>query len=103
MYYFARLSINLARSTAVYRVRLARAMSSQHSYTHILTTRPEPSVSLITLNRPKALNALSTPLMIEINRALDEAENDEDIGAVVLTGSERAFAGGSFGVPLNVR
>ena len=70
-------------------------MSSQQSYTHILTTRPEPSVSLITLNRLKALNALSTPLMLEINRALDEAENDEDIGVVVLTGSERAFGGGS--------
>jgi enoyl-CoA hydratase len=50
-------------------------------------------VSLITLNRPKALNALSTPLMLEVNKALDEAENDADISAVVLTGSESAFAG----------
>ncbi|KAF8583914.1 enoyl-CoA hydratase [Ramaria rubella] len=70
-------------------------MSSQASYSYILTSRPEPSVSLITLNRPKALNALSTPLLLEINRALDEAENDADIGAVVLTGSERAFAAGA--------
>lgn len=71
-------------------------MSSQSSsYTHIIASRPEPNVALITLNRPKALNALSTPLMLEINRALDEAENDVDVGAVVLTGSERAFAAGA--------
>lgn len=50
-------------------------------------------MSLITLNRPKAFNALNTPLMLEINKALDEAENDAEIGAVVLTGSEPAFAG----------
>ncbi|KIJ43008.1 hypothetical protein M422DRAFT_170455 [Sphaerobolus stellatus SS14] len=70
-------------------------MSSQSTYNFILTSRPEPNVSLITLNRPKALNALSTPLMLEINKALDEAENDADIGAIVLTGSERAFAAGA--------
>ena len=58
-----------------------------------MTSRPEPNVSLITLNRPKALNALSTPLMLEINQALDEAENAGEIGAIVLTGSDRAFAG----------
>ena len=96
---YARLCVHLVRNTSLYRVPLTRAMSSQQSYTHILTTRPEPSVSLITLNRPKALNALSTPLMLEINRALDEAQNDEDIGVVVLTGSERAFAGGSQRAP----
>jgi len=31
--------------------------------------------------------------MLEINKALDEAESDADVGAIVLTGSERAFAG----------
>ncbi|KAF8498833.1 ClpP/crotonase-like domain-containing protein [Hysterangium stoloniferum] len=71
-------------------------MSSQSSpYSLILTSRPEPSVSLITLNRPKALNALSTPLLLEINQALEEAENDDDIGAIILTGSEKAFAAGA--------
>ena len=50
-------------------------------------------MSLITLNRPKALNALSTPLILELNEALADAERDESVGALVLTGSERAFAG----------
>lgn len=50
-------------------------------------------MTLITLNRPKALNALCTPLILEMNRALDEAEVDENVGCVVLTGSEKAFAG----------
>lgn len=66
-------------------------MSTQ--YQNILVSRPEPAVSLITLNRPKALNALNQALITEIYQALDEAENDPEIGAVVLTGSEKAFAG----------
>ncbi|KAF8589990.1 ClpP/crotonase [Ramaria rubella] len=68
-------------------------MSSQASYSHILTSRPELSVSLITLNRPKALNALSTPPSLEINRALDEAENDADIGASLGAGIDTGVAG----------
>lgn len=70
-------------------------MSTQ--YEHILTSRPNPSVALITLNRPKALNALSTPLFLELNKALFEADADQAIGAIVLTGSEKAFAGESIG------
>lgn len=66
-------------------------MSSQYNY--ILTSRPEPSVALITLNRPKALNALSSPLFAELNQALKDLDNDASVGAVVLTGSEKAFAG----------
>jgi enoyl-CoA hydratase len=67
-------------------------MSTGH-YTHILTSRPDPSVVLITLNRPKALNALSSPLFHELNQALLEADQDSTVGAMVLTGSEKAFAG----------
>lgn len=52
-------------------------------------------VGLITLNRPKALNALSSALMSELGQALDAFEADEDIGAIVLTGSEKAFAAGA--------
>ncbi|KAJ7072519.1 enoyl-CoA hydratase [Mycena amicta] len=70
-----------------------RHMSSQ--YTHILVANPEPSVSLITLNRPKALNALSSPLFEELNKALKDAEADDAVGAIVLTGSEKAFAAGA--------
>ncbi|EJU05493.1 ECH-domain-containing protein [Dacryopinax primogenitus] len=64
-------------------------------YEYILTSKPDPNVTLITLNRPKALNALSNGLFHELNHALARAELDNDVGAVVLTGSEKAFAAGA--------
>ena len=52
-------------------------------------------VGLIRLNRPQALNALSRGLIADLNSALDAFEKDAGIGAIVLTGSERAFAAGA--------
>ena len=52
-------------------------------------------VGLITLNRPKAMNALSSPLIAELGHALDAFEADPEIGAIVLTGSDKAFAAGA--------
>ena len=52
-------------------------------------------VGLITLNRPQALNALNTQVLDELNQALDQFENDPNIGCVVLTGSSKAFAAGA--------
>src|SRR5690554_5680045 len=52
-------------------------------------------VGLITLNRPKALNALCDALIEELHHALDDFESDSAIRAIVLTGSERAFAAGA--------
>mgnify|MGYP001194383937 FL=1 len=52
-------------------------------------------VGLITLNRPKALNALSPDLMREVAAALDAFEADENIGCVVVTGNDKAFAAGA--------
>ncbi len=52
-------------------------------------------VGLITLNRPKALNALNDELISELNQALDRYEADEGVGAIVVTGGERAFAAGA--------
>ena len=52
-------------------------------------------VGLVTLNRPKALNALSPALMRELAAAIDTFEADEGIGAIVITGSEKAFAAGA--------
>ena len=52
-------------------------------------------VGLITLNRPKALNALNDALMSELGQALLSFDRDDDIGAIVITGSERAFAAGA--------
>jgi len=53
------------------------------------------SVGLIRLNRPQALNALCAALMQELTQALDAFEKDDAIGAMVLTGSEKAFAAGA--------
>jgi enoyl-CoA hydratase len=63
------------------------------SYENILTSRPESGVALVTLNRPKALNALNIALFAELNDALRLIDADKDIGAIVITGSEKAFAG----------
>ena len=52
-------------------------------------------VGVITLNRPKALNALSDELMDEIEHAVDRFEADDSIGALVITGSEKVFAAGA--------
>ncbi len=52
-------------------------------------------VGLITLNRPKALNALNAALVKELVQALDAYEADNEIGAIVITGSEKAFAAGA--------
>ena len=52
-------------------------------------------VGLITLNRPKALNALNDQVVDEIGAALDDFESDEGIGAIVITGSEKAFVAGA--------
>jgi len=52
-------------------------------------------VTLIALDRPKVLNALNDALMNELGDALAKADADEAVGAIVLTGSERAFAAGA--------
>ncbi|WP_173934656.1 enoyl-CoA hydratase [Chelativorans sp. Marseille-P2723] len=52
-------------------------------------------VGLITLNRPKALNALNTQVLQELAAAAEAFDNDAQIGAIVLTGSEKAFAAGA--------
>ena len=52
-------------------------------------------VGVITLNRLKALNALNDQLMDEVGHALNQFDQDENIGCIVLTGSEKAFAAGA--------
>ena len=53
------------------------------------------AVGVITLNRPEALNAFSNQLMDELTDALKKLDADEDIGAIVITGAEKAFAAGA--------
>ena len=61
----------------------------------LIITETRGRVGLITLNRPKALNALNDQVMDEISAALDGFEGDDGIGAIVITGSEKAFAAGA--------
>jgi enoyl-CoA hydratase len=53
------------------------------------------AVGLVTLNRPKALNALNAQLIAELDRALSAFDADTSVAAIVLTGSDRAFAAGA--------
>ncbi|MCB9450082.1 MAG: enoyl-CoA hydratase/isomerase family protein [Anaerolineaceae bacterium] len=65
------------------------------TYQFILTETPAPGVGLVRLNRPEALNALSSGLTAEVFTALEAFDNDPEIGCMVLTGSDRAFAAGA--------
>jgi enoyl-CoA hydratase len=60
-----------------------------------LTAEQKGRVGVITLNRPKQLNALSPGLMVELGKALFAFDGDAGIGAIVLTGNEKAFAAGA--------
>src|SRR3981189_2091387 len=53
------------------------------------------AVGILTLNRPKMLNALSFGVFGEIAAAIDDLEADDKIGCILLTGSEKAFAAGA--------
>jgi len=64
------------------------------AYENIIVETRE-HVGLIQLNRPKALNALNSGLMRELGEALMKFDADETIGAIVITGSEKAFAAGA--------
>lgn len=63
-------------------------------FEHILVEKKD-AVGVVTFNRPKALNALCADLIAELGRALDDMEADDAIGAIILTGSEKAFAAGA--------
>ena len=64
------------------------------AYENILVDRQGP-VGIIRLNRPKALNALNAGLITDLGAALDAFEADDEIGCIVLTGSDKAFAAGA--------
>ena len=64
------------------------------TYENILVETRD-KVGLITLNRPKAMNALNDALIDEIGLALDGFEADDGVGCIVLTGSDKAFAAGA--------
>lgn len=64
------------------------------SFEHILLEK-KAAVGIITFNRPKAMNALCRALFAELSQALDDLESDEAIGAIIITGNNRAFAAGA--------
>ena len=64
------------------------------TYENIVTER-RGRVGLVTLNRPKQLNALNDALMNELGQALRAFDGDEAIGAIVITGGDKAFAAGA--------
>jgi len=68
--------------------------SSTNQYENILI-ETRGRVGIITLNRPKSLNALSGALMADLTAAALAFDTDTEIGAIVITGSERAFAAGA--------
>ncbi len=63
-------------------------------YEHILVDK-EDGVAIVTLNRPEVLNAMNNKLTAELQKAVLRAEEDDDVGCIVITGSgERAFTAG---------
>jgi len=78
-------------------INTTRHFASAPSYEFIKTAvvGEKNNVALVTLNRPKALNALCNGLMIELNQALQVYDKDDSIAAIVLTGNEKAFAAGA--------
>ncbi|XP_062976640.1 enoyl-CoA hydratase, mitochondrial [Elgaria multicarinata webbii] len=71
------------------------AGAAQFQYIVVERRGAKQNVAVIQLNRPKALNALCDGLMSEMNQALESLEQDPAVGAIVITGSERAFAAGA--------
>ncbi len=65
----------------------------QYQYILVDKKGEKKDVGFIQLNRPKALNALCDGLMMEVGKALDVFEADSEVGAIIITGSEKAFAG----------
>lgn len=99
MAFLARSAASLLKSsrTAPAILSAGRLYSSGGQYEYILVEKrgEKNNVGFIQLNRPKALNALCDELMKEVGQALDNFEADGNIGAIVITGSDRAFAAGA--------
>ena len=70
-------------------------LETHMTYEHILTRTEADKVGIITLNRPKQLNALNDQLMTELGQALQAFDVDPAIACMIITGSEKAFAAGA--------
>jgi len=87
---------NFLRTAAISGVQQS-SYSTGKSYDNILveTAGEKNNVGLIRLNRPKALNALCNALFDDLEDALNDMEKNPEIGCIILTGSEKAFAAGA--------
>lgn len=65
------------------------------AYENIIAEKVEGGVGIVRLNRPKAMNALNSDLMAELVEAMAQFDADREIGCIVVTGGERAFAAGA--------
>jgi enoyl-CoA hydratase len=68
---------------------------SETATPELINVRTEGRVGIITLNRPKQLNALNDQLMTELGTTLQALDADANIGCMIITGSEKAFAAGA--------
>lgn len=84
---------NKACSPFLIKSKLFNAASKNFEMIKAEKKGEKQNVGFIQLNRPKALNALCDQLMSELQDALDDFETDKTVGAIVITGSEKAFAG----------
>merc|ERR1719221_1343075 len=69
----------------------------------VLMEKKDSAVAVLTLNRPKALNALSDGLMLELVKKLQEVDADDSLRAAVVTGTGKAFAAGADIKEMNTR
>jgi len=96
---FGRIFLSNARNTACFRSPIhasTRTLSiGTHEYIIVEKRGEKQNVGFVQLNRPKALNALCGGLMEELKQALHTFDQDPDVGAIVLTGSQKAFAAGA--------
>lgn len=87
-------ALAVARRTGQIEANAQLVRERSMAYEHIIV-ETRGAVGLLQLNRPKMLNALSFGVFVEIAAAIDAFEADDAIGAIVVTGSEKAFAAGA--------
>ena len=91
---FAKVSLR-SRPAMMMQRPFAQFSTEAAEYENVIVEKKEGGVALVTLNRPKALNALCYALFEDLNGALSTLDKDPEVRAIVLTGSERAFAAGA--------
>lgn len=92
---FAKVSKPVFRSTMPFRMFSTGTQYENLKFENLIYEKKEGGVGFIQLNRPKALNALCDALFKELNEILTAYDKDPEVGCIVLTGSEKAFAAGA--------